>query len=499
MAGANDRVCRDAGVGLCPIPQEIALTLTLNRNTQAKKVGVHCADWMVNSALTQWADDLERIGRQTEGSKPQPIDWSLVGRGVLLEHFDLEVIGSIAESVAQKANMRFQCLDHNAMNRLEHHLDHGAFNLPTIVYLQPGPWQGGKEDNSGPEWGDERFIYDEEGCHGIRRLINYFLKVADEKKCQGILVTGIRKPAQMNVGLRRLGLFDRRIRIPELDPIWLADNFIQSAGGELFDETIKSDKTCFGILLSRDFPTQRRRSLLHAAIRRQVWQRGSAIGLQDIVQYAAYGTQDAPNLTLDTASEDKILRHAMHEAGHAVIAYYESVERKLPLYCSVNKRDESLGVLIAAPDSAEHQEEDPSFSDLIHRIKICLAGRAAEYLLLGHDQVSARGASSDLEHASNLARVMCAKWGYSLQQTNSGLARSNLLVIDDDSPELQKNKIEEDARQLLSHLYMQVIEMLKTHQATLERVAYALVEKRSLFARDFELLLQPQTSDYFKR
>ena len=491
MAGVSDRICRDAGVGCWFIPREIALTSTFHRNKQVKTDGVDCADWMVNSALAQWAADLERVGIQEDGLQAEPIDWALVGRGVLLEHFDLEVIESIAQKIAKKANMRFHSLDHDAMNTLEHHLDPDAFHQPTIVYLQPGPWHGGKEENSGPDWGDERFFYDEEDCHKIRRLITHFLHAADKKKCPVILETGIRKPSQMNVVLRRLGLFDRRIRIPELDPIRLADNFMQSVGCELFDESITSDKTCFGILLSRDFPTQRRRSLLYAAIRRQTWQQGRAIGLQDIAQYAAYGTQDDPDLTSGVANNDKLLRHAMHEAGHAVIAYYESVERKLPIYCSVNKRSESLGILMAAPDSAEHQEEDPSFSDVIHRIKVCLAGRAAEHLLLGYDQVSARGASSDLEQASSLARLMCAEWGYSLTSSGSSQAGSNLLAIHEESPELQKNKIEEDARQLLGRLYMQVLKVLKTHRAALERIVYTLVEKKSLFASDFEILLQP--------
>ena len=128
---------------------------------------------------------------------------------------------------------------------------------------------------------------------------------------------------------------------------------------------------------------------------------------------------------------------------------------------------------------------------MIHRIKVCLAGRAAEHLLLGYDQVSARGASSDLEQASSLARLMCAEWGYSLTSSESGQAGSNLLAIHEESPELQKNKIEEDARQLLGRLYMQVLEVLKTHRAALERIVYTLVEKKSLFASDFEILLQP--------
>mgnify|MGYP003351917122 CR=1 FL=1 len=47
-----------------------------------------------------------------------------------------------------------------------------------------------------------------------------------------------------------------------------------------------------------------------------------------------------------------------------------------------------------------------------------------------------------------------------------------------------------------SHLYVQVLGVLKTHRATVERITYALAEKKSLFASDFELLLQPPKTGY---
>ncbi len=460
------------------------MTSLLHLFKQADPKAVQGPDWLCNSAIAQWASDLERIVPQEPS-----FDWSLVGRGVLLEHFDLGVIEGIAEVVANKAKFRFQCLGHEDMMCLDQQFSISGIDHPTVIYLPPGPWQGGKEGDTGASWGDEGAGYDEEACYRIRGQITEFLR-SDPTKFPAIVVTGVRKHTHINVGLRRLGLFDRRIRVPELDPACIADDFIRSVGGDLLDDTIIKDKLCFGILLGREFPSQRRRSLLQAAIRRRAWQKGGSIGLQEVVQMAAHGTQDDPNPSSELENKCTLMRHAIHEAGHAVVAYYESAERKLPIYCSIIKRDDSLGILMAAPDAVEHNEEDPCFSDMIYRIKVCLAGRAAEHVMLGHDQVSARGASSDLEQASDLSRVLFAKWGYSPDRADITQSGSNLLIIDNDSPDLQKNRVEEDCRNFLNQMYVQVFGLLQKHSVVIERISDALVERKSLFAKDFEILLQ---------
>jgi hypothetical protein len=327
---------------------EFILTQSLHLHKQLDQAAIQGLNLLCNSAIAQWTSDLERIAFQ--GS---PFDWSLAGRGVLLEHFDLEVVESIAETVANKANYRFQCLGHDHMRCLEKQFTDIGVDHPTMVYLPPGPWHGGKEDNTESDWGDECRSYDEETCYRIRAQISEFLHCG-RSNYPVILVTGIRKLSQINVGLRRLGLFDRRIRIPEFDPALVADEFIHAAGIDLFDDTITKDKLYFGILLGREFPTKRRRSLLQAALKRRAWQLGSAIGLQEVVQMAAYGTQDDPNPSPELENKCTLMRHAIHEAGHAAAAYYESAERKLPIYCSIIKRDNSLGILMAAPDAAEH-------------------------------------------------------------------------------------------------------------------------------------------------
>jgi Peptidase family M41 len=463
---------------------EKILTPSVHLFKQADPGAVQNFNWLSNSAIAQWASDLERM------SPPEPLyDWSLVGRGVLVEHFDLEVIESIAAAVANKAKFRFQCLGHDDLMCLEKQLNTSGIDHPTVIYLPPGPWQGGKEGDTGDSWGDEGAGYNEAACYRIRAQITEFLR-SDPTKCPAIVVTGVRKHTQINVGLRRLGLFDRRIRVPELDPAYIADDFIRFVGGDLLDDTIIKDKLCFGILLGREFPTRRRRSLLKAAIRRRAWQQGSPIGLQEVVQMAAHGTQDDPNPSSELENEYKLMRHAVHEAGHAVVAYYESAERKFPIYCSIIKRNESLGILMAAPDAVEHNEEDPSFSDMIYRIKVCLAGRAAEHVMLGQHQVSARGASSDLEQASELSRALFAQWGYSPERSDINQVGLNLLIIDDESPDVQKNRVEEECRNLLNQLYLQVFGLLQKHRVVIERIADALVERRSLFAKDFKTLLQ---------
>ncbi len=107
---------------------ELILTPSLHLHKQLDQAATQGLSWLCNSAIVQWAGDLERIAFQ--GSS---FDWSLVGRGVLLEHFDLEAVESIAEAVANKANYRFQRLGHDDMRRLEKQLTDVGVDHPTKV------------------------------------------------------------------------------------------------------------------------------------------------------------------------------------------------------------------------------------------------------------------------------------------------------------------------------------------------------------------------------
>ncbi len=97
---------------------------------------------------------------------------------------------------------------------------------------------------------------------------------------------------------------------------------------------------------------------------------------------------------------------AYHEAGHAVVTYY--LEHSDPVYeISIIPRGMAGGYTLYRPD------EDSSYmskSEMIDRIISLMGGRVAEELI-GHD--ISTGPSSDISHASKLARSMVTRYGMS--------------------------------------------------------------------------------------
>jgi cell division protease FtsH len=137
---------------------------------------------------------------------------------------------------------------------------------------------------------------------------------------------------------------------------------------------------------------------------------------------------------------------AVHEGGHALVAYH------LPEADTVNRvtilpRGQSLGV---TQFTAEEDRYNYSRETLMSRIAVGLGGRVAEELTFGPDQITT-GAENDLQVVTDLARRMVTRWGMSEQvgvvfadYQAEGDYSLNLRQIDPDAVSTQ-------ARSLVAH------------------------------------------------
>ncbi len=108
-------------------------------------------------------------------------------------------------------------------------------------------------------------------------------------------------------------------------------------------------------------------------------------------------------------SEQERRTIAVHEGGHALVAYHldeaDTVNR-----VTILPRGQSLGVTqFAAEDRYNY-----SRSTLMARIAVGLGGRVAEELTFGADRITT-GAENDLQVVTDLARRMVTRWGMSEQ------------------------------------------------------------------------------------
>lgn len=95
---------------------------------------------------------------------------------------------------------------------------------------------------------------------------------------------------------------------------------------------------------------------------------------------------------------------AIHETGHAYVSWKGGDP---PAYITIESRADFGGYM----EHTVNPENTPSFTreDLLARIRTCLAGRAAEQVFFDERAAINTGASSDLEHATDLAfAILCA-------------------------------------------------------------------------------------------
>jgi cell division protease FtsH len=179
-------------------------------------------------------------------------------------------------------------------------------------------------------------------------------------------------------------------------------------------------------------------------------------------------------------SDDEKRNTAYHEGGHALVAL--AVPHADPVHkATIIPRGRALGMVMQLPEADRYSQH---FTQMTSRLAIMMAGRVAEELILGKDQITS-GASSDINAATNLARNMVTKWGFSdklgtvaygggdnlfgyQQGGGEAISEATAQVIDDEVRRLVKAG-EDDARRILTE-----------RMDDLHRLAKALLEYETL-------------------
>ncbi len=182
-------------------------------------------------------------------------------------------------------------------------------------------------------------------------------------------------------------------------------------------------------------------------------------------------------------SEKEKRNTAYHEAGHAIVG------RTVPEYDELYKitivpRGRALGVTMFLPEEDRHSLSRRS---IISQICTLFGGRVAEEMINGPDGITT-GAANDIERASQLARNMVTRWGFS--------ERMGPLLYDEEDGEVflgmsaatqpkpissdTAREIDEEVRSIVEGCYGTARSILKEHQDKLHAMADALMELETL-------------------
>ena len=186
---------------------------------------------------------------------------------------------------------------------------------------------------------------------------------------------------------------------------------------------------------------------------------------------------------------------AYHEAGHTIIGYL--VPSHDPVYkVTIIPRGRALGLTQFLPE-----EDHLNFSkeQLESRISTAFGGRIAEAIIFGPESVTT-GASSDIQHATEIARGMVTKWGLS--------ERLGPLMYSDDEGEVflghsvTQHKqvsdetariIDEEVRAIIDRNYSRSDEILKDNLERLHCMAKALLKYETIDIDQIEDIMNDRT------
>src|SRR6201991_4070841 len=189
----------------------------------------------------------------------------------------------------------------------------------------------------------------------------------------------------------------------------------------------------------------------------------------------------AERKSLVMTEEEKLLT-AYHEAGHAIVAL--NVKATDPVHkATIIPRGRALGMVMQLP---ERDKLSMSREQMTSRLAIMMGGRVAEELVFGNEKVTS-GASSDIEQATKLARMMVTRWGLSSELGTVAYGENQDEVFLGYQVSRQQNiseetsrKIDAEIRRLVEAGYSEAEQILTDKRPDLETLAKGLLEFETL-------------------
>lgn len=183
---------------------------------------------------------------------------------------------------------------------------------------------------------------------------------------------------------------------------------------------------------------------------------------------------------------------AYHEAGHAIVG--RLVPDHDPVYkVSIIPRGRALGITAYLPEQDRYSQ---SKQYLLSRISALFAGRIAEEIAFGEDAVTT-GASNDIERATDIARRMVTRWGFSKrlppmqfdqdqgQSEYLGGGSVATLPVSDKTTLI----IDEEVTSIINYCYDRAKQMLTDNRDILEAMKDALLKYETIDANQIDDLM----------
>ena len=300
-----------------------------------------------------------------------------------------------------------------------------------------------------------------------------------------IILAATNRPDVLDPALLRPGRFDRQVVIGLPDA---------QAREEIFRVHTKNkplaDDVSLKVLAKRTpgFSPADIENLVNEAALLTARRNGVKIRMDEIEE-ATTKVIAGPAKKSAVVSEEERRLTAYHEAGHAVVM--RSLPNSDPVHqVTIIPRGMAGGFTMSLPEKDQTFMTKGRMTDMIKHL---LGGRVAEQLKL--EDIST-GASNDIERATQIARDMITRYGFSKKLGPLCYDSSDEVFLGRDFSTKQSYseevaaEIDEEMRSLLESCYNETEIILRKHDDAFERVAQALLRVETLDGDQFERLYE---------
>jgi len=164
---------------------------------------------------------------------------------------------------------------------------------------------------------------------------------------------------------------------------------------------------------------------------------------------------------------------SVHEAGHAIVAKILNTDRVQKI--SIVPRGHALGYVIKFPEEDRYLFSE---QELLNKITILLAGRAAENLIFGEVTT---GAKDDLDKATKIAREMVCEYG---------MSDLGLMVVNESFLKFNYEKLRTEINKILDKGYKHAKKILEENKDLLHKISEILMEKESIEQEEIDQIFK---------
>lgn len=296
-----------------------------------------------------------------------------------------------------------------------------------------------------------------------------------------IILAATNRPDILDPALLRPGRFDRQIVIGVPDIKGREEIFkVHSKNKPLADEVNPK------ILARRTpgFTPADIENMLNEAALLTARRNGQTIRMDEIEE-AITKVIAGPEKKSRVISEKERRLTAIHEAGHAVVAH--SLPGTDPVHqITIVPRGRAGGFTMILPKEDRYYNTK---GDMEEQIIHLLSGRVAEMLVLADIST---GASNDIQRATDIARDMVTKYGFSEKLGPINYSSSDEVFLGRDFGAKQAyseetaNEIDEEVKRIVHEGYEKAQAILNEHMDKLLAVADALMELETIDGDQFE-------------